>query len=33
MYELPSSLLSANPIHRYLLNSPMQRSSAMPTAG
>lgn len=23
MYELPSSLLSANPINRYLLNSPM----------
>ena len=23
MYELPSSLLVANPIHRYLLNSPM----------
>ena len=25
MYELPSSLLSANPISRYLLNSPMLR--------
>ena len=23
MYELPSSLLSANPINRYLINSPM----------
>ena len=23
MYELPSSLLSANPLNRYLLNSPM----------
>jgi hypothetical protein len=23
MYELPSSLLSANPLDRYLLNSPM----------
>jgi hypothetical protein len=23
MYELPSSLLTANPLHRYLLNSPM----------
>ena len=23
MYELPSSLLSENPIHRYLVNSPM----------
>jgi len=23
MYELPSSLLVANPINRYLLNSPM----------
>jgi len=23
MYELPSSLLSANPFNRYLLNSPM----------
>jgi hypothetical protein len=24
MYELPASLLVANPIHRYLINSPMQ---------
>jgi hypothetical protein len=23
LYELPSSLLSANPLHRYLINSPM----------
>ena len=23
MYELPASLLSANPLNRYLLNSPM----------
>lgn len=23
MYEMPSSLLSANPLHRYLINSPM----------
>lgn len=23
MYELPASLLVANPLHRYLLNSPM----------
>jgi hypothetical protein len=23
MYEAPSSLLVANPLHRYLLNSPM----------
>src|SRR5690606_34082594 len=23
MYELPSSLLSANPLNRYLINSPM----------
>jgi hypothetical protein len=23
MYELPQSLLVANPIHRYLINSPM----------
>jgi hypothetical protein len=26
LYELPSSLLSANPLNRYLINSPMLRT-------
>ena len=34
MYELPQSLLVANPINRYLINSPMlpQSQSRTPTA-
>ena len=34
MYEMPQSLLVADPINRYLINSPMlPQCSAMPMAG
>ena len=34
MYELPQSLLVANPLNRYLINSPMlPQFKRMPTAG